>query len=687
MLGSVPFFVKILKRYTPLNILRAVMTLGVLAVILFGCKQMTGTAPTEPPPPQSNITTGMFTYHNDNQRTGRNLTETTLTRALVSDPTQFGKIGALKVEGQVYAQPLVANGVILPGQTDPKNLLYVATEQGNVYAFDITSGPNPSPVWQQNVIGLGCAQGTTCSTPDAVKRMKTAQGMKGSIETAAAVKAAKEMTAAAEGVPVTPVQVNAPNISPDISITATPVIDPKSQTIFLTAMSFENNAYVWKLHALKLATGEEQTGSPVVITETYGNSGGIPASIGNGSVNGVITFSPINELSRAGLLLNTNPITQESYLTIAFSSFNDNEPDHGWVFNYNPTTLQVAGVWMTTPNTGDGNIWGAAPAIDDVDQTIIFSTGNGGPQYANDTDFADSVVKLKMNGPAYSNPQTAFPYLPFDYFTPYNHPALATGDVDLGSGGLLVIPHDEDGVITSKYDLAVAGGKFGTVYLLNRGNLGQVSATQEAELTHVPFEIIGVLPGGTNYGPGIYGTPSYYNGKVYIGASGDSLRSIPIANSEFNLAAMQVVPKTTYPIPLRGVTATISASGPATQDAIVWYVNTYNYQYLFKPGILPPSTRDGTAVLMAFSTDDLSKPLFASPDAQVASLAANQNLDDCVDLAPNAAGCAVKYVAPTVQNGMVFVGTDTEVSVYGKLPDPNQSAQVRPSKTKKTTNL
>lgn len=646
MSGFVPFFVNILKSYTQSILFRIAVTFGIITIILIGCKQMG--AP-EPEPELSNVTGGIYTYHNDFLRTGRNLNETTLNRSNVN-ASSFGLIGRLPVDGQVYAQPLVANGIITQNGQPAKNLVFVATENDSVYAYDITDPgsltANTSapmvPVWQKSFMNDCNSSGGNCSAVDALKRHLMAPKK---------TKAQKAQ--------ITPIQVNAPNISPEIGITATPVIDPNSNTIYVTAMSQENGVMYWKLHALSLATGNERAGSPVVITGTY-------KGIGLGSSGDVVTFSPINQLSRAGLVLNNGIVT------VAFTSFDDNEPDHGWVFSYDAATLGLAGVWMTTPNSGDGTIWqaGGAPAVDS-DGSLIFATGNGDPNFAqmNPPDLADSVIKIKMGSPDFTSPDLAYPLLPADFFTPYNHAALATGDVDLGSGGVLLLPTgDNNDIMGTTSNLLVAGGKQGTLYLLNRDNLGGLSTGTTGD-NNVVDELIGDIPGGKNYGPGIYGTPSYYNGKIYLVAASDSLRSIPITNGKFNWAGTQAA-ATQYKLALRGATASISATGPATSDSIIWYIDASAYTYSWVQGQYPPTKTDGSALLYAFSTDDLSKPLYVSPWTQVTSFGQApemQNNDNCISVITNAAGCAVKFAVPTVQNGLVFVGTDTEVSVFGLL--------------------
>jgi hypothetical protein len=148
--------------------------------------------------------------------------------------------------------------------------------------------------------------------------------------------------------------------------------------------------------------------------------------------------------------------------------------------------------------------------------------------------------------------------------------------------------------------------------------------------------VLNVLPGGKSCCAGIFGTPSYYQGKVFIAAAGDYLRSFPIKNGLLDTANMS---KANELIAIRGATATISSNGPnptgSAANGIIWILNASAYQY----SITGKSVTNGPAILLAYSTDDLSTPLYRSDR-----------------VAADAAGYAVKFAVPTVANGMVFVG-------------------------------
>ena len=191
----------------------------------------------------SAVLTDVLTYHNDNARTGQNLTEQTLTTANVK--TSFAKLFEDSVDGLVDAQPLIKTQVAIPSQ-GIHNVVYVVTENDTVYAFDAdTSGP---PLWHVSVLGAG--------------------------------EAASDDRGCGQ-------------VTPKIGITSTPVIDPSAGshgTIYVVAMSRNTTtgAYLQRIHALDITTGAEEFGGPVPVTATFSPG---PA------------FAPKQYKERAGLLL------------------------------------------------------------------------------------------------------------------------------------------------------------------------------------------------------------------------------------------------------------------------------------------------------------------------------------------------------------------------------------------------
>ena len=280
---------------------------------------------------------GVFTYHNDNARTGANQGEVVLTPANVGS-AQFGKLFTLPVDGEIYAQPLYVSNVTIPGK-GVRNVVYVATQHDSVYAFDADGG-GPVPLWQVNFLSSGV---TT----------------------------------------VSPADVDSDAYLVEIGIAGTPVIDPATSTIYVVAYTAESGHYVHRLHALDLATGAEKFGGPVVVGASSPGSD-------NTSRNGRVPFIPFRELQRAALLLANNVV----YL--AFASHGDHGPFHGWVLGYDAQSLQQVAVHNSTPDGVYGGIWMSGGGLAaDASNNIYFLTGNGtfdGDVGGND--LGDSFVKL-----------------------------------------------------------------------------------------------------------------------------------------------------------------------------------------------------------------------------------------------------------------------------------------------------
>src|SRR5262249_10680637 len=262
----------------------------------------------------------VVTQHNDTSRTGANLNETLLNTSTVN-VNQFGRLYTRTIDGQVYAQPLYVPGVNVAGVLH--NVVYVATMKNNLYAFDADDAAAAAPLWQLNF-----------------------------------------------GAPVPNTDVSGlEDIDGPIGITSTPAIDLVSGTLYCVAKTKEGTAqspiYVQRLHALDLRNGQERPGSPVVI------DGSVPGN-GDGSVAGVVQFNALKHLNRPALLLSNG------YVYIAFGSHEDQRPYHGWVFSYNATTLQQAGVFNVTPNGWGGGIWSSGQGLaTDSEGAVYFATANG----------------------------------------------------------------------------------------------------------------------------------------------------------------------------------------------------------------------------------------------------------------------------------------------------------------------
>lgn len=500
------------------------------------------------------------TQHNDNARTGQNIGETVLTPANVN-VQQFGKLFAQAVDGYVYAQPLYLSNVNIPGK-GTHNVVYVATEHDSVYAFDADSntGPNAAPLWKTSFLDPNNGI-TTVSSND----------------------------------------VSCGDLVPEIGITGTPVIDTSTGTIYMVAKTKERGVIKQKLHALDVASGAEKFGGPIVIK-------GKIAGTGDGSVHGTITFNPLREAQRTGLLL------QNGTLFIGFASHCDIGPYHGWIFSYDPQTLALNGKWNSTPDGGLGGFWsGGAGLASDSDKNLFVVTGNGTfDRKQGGRDFGDSIIKL-------SPPKTNVLRMT-DYFTPYDQDYLRRQDIDLGSGGVVLLP-DQDG---PHAHLLVEVGKEGTVYLVDRDKMGHYNP-------HNNNQIVQSLTGAVG---GLWGLPAWWNNNVYFGGIFDFLKTFsfdPVSGKLSNQSVAETSTFFGYP----GPTPSISANG--NTNGIVWALQTENYG------------NNGSTILHAYDATNVATELYNS----------NSQRDD--------AGGAVKFTVPTIANGKVYVPASLQLTVFGLL--------------------
>jgi hypothetical protein len=488
-----------------------------------------------------NCHVSVLTYHNDLARTGQNLSETQLTPASVSSG-QFGQLFSYPVDGQVYAQPLYSPGVIIPGK-GIHNVIFVATEHDSVYAFDADN--NLATLWHANF--LNPAQG---------------------IATASAT------------------DLGCASITPEVGITATPVIDPATGTLYVVAMTEEGSdgSYVHRLHALDVTTGAERPGSPVQIQAS------VP---GTGNGTNTVPFEPWLYKERAGLLLLNGAVYT------AWSSQCDAGNYHGWIIAYDAATLQQTTVFADTPNWDAGAFWqgGAAPAADSAGNIYVVSANGTFDANTGGSDMAESVLKLSTG----KNALTAA-----DYFTPYNAATLSDQDLDLGSSGALLLP-DGTGSVTHPH-LLVSGSKSGTVYLLDRDNLGHFRPGADSQIVQSLAGPIGPL----------FGIATYFNNNVYFSAAHDQVKAFLVQNG---LLSTLPVSASNASFAEFGTVPSISANGAA--GGILWAI-------------------DPAGQLHAFDASDLA-----------------------VQLYQGSVGTYVKFSTPTIANGKVYIGTANSLVVFG----------------------
>lgn len=498
----------------------------------------------------------VLTYHNNNSRNGLNSKETILTLANVNSAT-FGKLFTVTVDGRVDAQPLYLHAVSTANGT--QNLLIVVSEHDSAYAFNADTG---ALVWQATALKTG-------ETPSDDR--------------------------------------GCGQVSPEIGITSTPVIDrPKNSNgvIYLVAMSKDSSGnYHQRLHALDAATGNELHNGPVDISATYPGTG-------DNSSGGVVIFDPAQYKERSGLLL----IDDTVYL--AWASHCDDRPYTGWIMGYKASTLAQTTVLNVTPNGNEGAIWGAGAGLTaDADNSIYFLDANGyfdstlnAGGFPSEGDYGNAFLKLSTKGGLAVT----------DYFEMFNQESENGSDTDLGSGGALLLPAMKDAQ-GNLWDLAVGAGKDSNLYVVNRNGMGGFNSTNK-----MYQELAGALPGG------IWSMPAYFDSRLYYGPVGQPILEFAFKSAKLLPSPVaQTVKAFAYP----GATPSISANGDA--DAIVW-----------------ASENSNPAVLHAFN----AKTLVELYNSNQASGGRDQF------------GAGNKFIIPTIANGKVYVGTTTGVGAFGLLP-------------------
>jgi outer membrane protein assembly factor BamB len=519
--------------------------------------------PLPPLAAQANV----LTVHNDVARTGQNLEEATLSTSNVNSAT-FGKVFQATLDGVVDAQPLYVARVLIPSQ-GVHSVLIAATENDSLYALDADTG---AELWRVSLL----ASGETPSDP-----------------------------------------VDCNQVTPQIGITSTPVIKPGilegsgivtvtlEGAVFAVAMSQDSTGnYHQRLYKVELTTGKQIAN--VEITAQYPGTG-------DGSSGGYVVFNPKQYEERSGLLLLNGTV----YL--GWSSHCDHKPYTGWIMGYNAETLAQTTVIDVTPNGSEGSIWmaGGGLAADPsgyiyfLDANGTFDTTLNSEGFPANGDYGNAFIKLSAAGKQ---------LMVADYFAEDDTNCESNQDLDLGSGGVLVLPDMIDSSGRVRH-LAIGAGKDTNIYLVDRDNMGRFNPNTDNPIYQVLF---GALPGG------IWSMPAYYNGLVYFGEVGGPLQAFQF--SEAKLLSTPVSATTTsFPYP--GATPSISAKG--AMNGILWAVEN-----------------SSTAVLHAYSADNVAQELYNSNQA------ANGR---------DQFGAGNKFMVPTIANGRVYVGTPTGVAAFGLL--------------------
>lgn len=484
----------------------------------------------------------------DNNRTGLNDNESFLNPANVTSST-FAKLGAYNVDGYVVAQPLYMQNVSIGGALH--NVVFVATQHDSLYGFDADNLTGGNALWQVSFINP-----------------------------------AANITS----VPIADQGCTAVNGYTEIGIQGTPAIDTATATLYVDVKTKEvtgvNTAYIHRLHAIDITSGQEKPGSPVKI------SGSVQGA------SGTVVFDSAKACQRAGLLLSNGKVY------IGFGS-NGCDTARGWLFAYDETTLQQLGVFSTAPNQPRGAaIWqGGSGLVGDSSGNVFLMTANG-PFNVNvgGSDFGDSFMKVSLNGNSLNWT---------DYFTPYDQGTMAANDLDLGAGGALLVPSP---------NVLIGAGKTGSIYVVNPDNMGHFNSNDNSQIIQWEQNVLNEVDG----------SPALWNNVVFF-APGHGPVVGYLLNSSGLLSTLPIW--STQPIiPVGG--PIISANG--SSNGILWLIRKFG---------------SSAEQISAF-------------DAAQASEIYNSSMAGTRDTL----GTTSHFVVPTVANGRVYVGTQTQLVVYGLMP-------------------
>lgn len=368
--------------------------------------------------------------------------------------------------------------------------------------------------------------------------------------------------------------------TPQIGILGTPVIDPTTNTMYVVAETSEQNGtyFPHRLHALDLATGAEKFGGPVLVNHPQ--------------------MAPVHKLQRTGLTLANGSV----YFGIG--SMQDIQPYHGLIFSFDEQSLEQQAVWVSTPTGSEGGIWmgSASPAVD-PEGNIYVTTGNG--TLDGSTNFGEAAVKLSPDLQV------------LDYFAPYNYATYNAGDLDLGSGTVMVVP-DQTG--SHRHEL-IACGKPTPVYVLDRDNLGQLGTSSDNVIQRLDNQV-GAYAATTNSVQACFTGPAMWGQNVYFGGKYDVLKMFTLD-------------------PNTG----LFSSNPASQGTLA-----YGY-----PGGDPVISANGAANGIVWTLDSKTNALIANDATNLASTLFTGTLSAPV----------IRWTVPTVVNGHVYVGEQGKVFGFG----------------------
>ncbi len=405
------------------------------------------------------------------------------------------------------------------------------------------------------------------------------------------------------------------SVIPEVGINSTPVIDWDTKTLYVLALDVENGTMTYRLHSLDLLTGREKQSSTIVTASISGHA--------LDAANGSVAFTASDEQQRLALT------EVNGVIYAGFASFCDMNPYHGWLLGYDAGTLQRKFVYNASPDAYASGFWESQAGLSADGHGHLFAvTGNGLFDLAGGgADAGDTVLELVPSGGTLR---------PIDYFTPFNQHCLDEHDQELGSGSPLMVPGHHELILSTKT---------GIVYVLDEATLGHYNPLPTGTNVCTPAtrtrtdvdKIKQELPEGTVPG-GMWGTWAYYssgtNEYVYAaGAQGPltqwrmdrdgKLIATPVAHASLAFSYPGAIPVTT-------------SDGSEAGSGIVWAVDETH-----------------GATLRAFSADDVSHELWDS---------ARDKSRDGME-----SGEFDHFTVPTTADGLVIVGDQSHLEIYGSL--------------------
>ena len=542
----------------------------------------------------------VLTQHNDNSRTGANTHETSLAPSSVNR-NYFGKLFSYKLDDQTYSQPLYVPNLIMSVDGQTHNVVLVTTVNNSVYAWDAdrNTANGGLPLWVKNLTPSG-------ARPPNVQDMDAIGACGG----------------------------NYHDFAGNFGIVGTPVIDSANNAVFLVARTVEKGAFVQRLHALDIRSGNEILGGPVV-------------------VGGGAQFSPQLQNQRGALAL------VNGVVYIAWSSHCDNGDYHGWVMGYSASNLTQLTAWNDSPSGSQAGIWqGGQGATADAAGNLYFLTGNG--SWDGTDNFGQSAIQLTTN--------SAGALRLGKYFTPWNYLQLNHGDTDLGSAGVVLIPGTS---------LLVGGGKQGMLYVMDSNVMGGVTQGSPDNVVQ-EFQATFIQNGGSTMH--IHGGPVFFNGGssaqyVYLWGENDHLRAYQYSNPHNSFPASGSGPPLAAPL--------FNSTAVAQSSMLVPQIGSG------MPGGFLSTSSNGTAggIVWALTPHACDANQHVEPGALFAFDATNfsgsgtpRTLTDLWDSTQNLSrddvGYFAKFTYPTVAAGKVYVGSwgNVPAAIEGMCAESSQPA-------------